>query len=200
MNFRLNPMDGFRTSTESGSPYKDIPRKEVLAQKTLVKNPDYDPLDPDSPYLVEREFHTEFVTSATGGDISLMENLTDTYNQNARGTSIAEILTRFTNGDLNAIKNNPNSGIYGDFTDVPQTPHELHQRILDAQAIFSHLPVEVKKKYGNNPYEWIQDLGSDSWNEWYNEYQSQLFDNSVIRNPIEDKLDTIASLLQKGDE
>ena len=51
---------------------------------------------------------------------------------------------------------NTHEGNYGDFTDVPQNYHEAMEQILAAEEMFSSLPSTVRKKFGNDPGNFLE--------------------------------------------
>lgn len=54
-------------------------------------------------------------------------------------------------------------GSYSDFIDVPQDYHEAMQQVLDAEAMFMTLPGKVRKRFENDPGEFL-DFVSDPKN------------------------------------
>lgn len=73
--------------------------------------------------------------------------------------SIDYILARFTNGDETALSRV--QGIYGDFTEMPRTMAELQQRVIDAEALFNNLPLEMREQYNFSASEFFAQLDSD---------------------------------------
>lgn len=88
---------------------------------------------------------------------------------------INNIITRFVNGDMSAV--NPNSGTYGDFTDVPTTYAELFSRVQQCKNVFDKMPVELRDKFDNSYEKFWTDFGTDSFNIIFEEYNSK-FGNS----------------------
>lgn len=73
--------------------------------------------------------------------------------------SIDYILARFTNGDETALSRV--QGIYGDFTEMPRTMAELQQRVIDAEALFNNLPLEMREQYNFSASEFFAQLDSE---------------------------------------
>lgn len=73
--------------------------------------------------------------------------------------SIDYILSRFVNGDETALSRA--QGIYGDFTEMPKTMAELQQRIIDAEDLFYHLPLDIRAQYNHSPSEFYAQLDSE---------------------------------------
>lgn len=54
-------------------------------------------------------------------------------------------------------------GQYGDFIDTPQDYHEAIQQVMDAQEMFMSLPSKLRRRFGNDPAEYL-DFVSDPKN------------------------------------
>lgn len=53
-------------------------------------------------------------------------------------------------------------GAYGDFIDAPQSYHEAVNSVLEAQDMFMSLPAKVRKRFGNDPAEFVDFVGDPS--------------------------------------
>lgn len=73
------------------------------------------------------------------------------------------ILQRFAKGDESALSKI--QGVYGDFTQVPTSLAELQQRVVDAEALFYNLPVDVRAEFNHSPSEFYASIGSDKFNK-----------------------------------
>ena len=73
--------------------------------------------------------------------------------------SIDYILTRFMNGDDSALSRA--QGVYGDFTEMPKTMAELQQRVIDAEALFNNLPLDIRQQYNFSASEFFAQLDSE---------------------------------------
>lgn len=72
------------------------------------------------------------------------------------------ILERFARGDESALSRL--QGVYGDFTEMPKTLAELQQRVLDAEVLFSQLPLEERAKFDYNPSVFFAAMGTAEFN------------------------------------
>lgn len=73
--------------------------------------------------------------------------------------SIEYILSRFASGDDTALSRV--QGIYGDFTQMPTTMAEVCQRVIDAEHLFNHLPVDVRAEFDFSPSQFFAQIGSE---------------------------------------
>lgn len=92
-----------------------------------------------------------------GGKIDTDEAI----NIEAEQCSLENILSRYANGDLDAL--NRFEGIYADVSDFPKTYAELLQHAINAENGFHRLPVDVQKKFDNNWRKWLMEYGSEDW-------------------------------------
>lgn len=106
----------------------------------------------------------------------------DVYDQiqsHKDSVDINYILTRFANGDTNALSKV--QGLYGDFTSIPTSVVELKNRVLDAERLFYQLPLETREKFEHNPSMFYSMIGSDSFNEIVG--VDKVKDNPVTETP-----------------
>lgn len=91
------------------------------------------------------------------------------------------MIAKFLNGDTSVL--NPNTGIYGDFTDAPTTYAEIFDRVEQCKKVFDSMPAEIKAKFDNS-YE-------SFWSQFGDDYFNQVFDdfNNVPSgsDPVPDK-------------
>lgn len=73
------------------------------------------------------------------------------------------ILDRFARGDASVL--NKVQGVFGDFTSMPKTLAELSQRVLDAEQLFSNLPLEIREEFGHDPSQFFASIGSEKYNK-----------------------------------
>lgn len=124
----------------------------------------------------------EFVTSS-GSDIHILysgklmpngeiklsecgkESISDKIQAQVPFTDINYIINRLTMGDTSVLRD---GAMYGDFTEVPKSLAEALEVIINGQKKFDELPVEIKNKFDNNYYAWIQQAGSIPWMEKMN--------------------------------
>lgn len=85
----------------------------------------------------------------------------EAINIEADQCSLEAILTRYANGDLEAL--NRFEGIYADVSDFPKTYAEYLQHAINAENGFHRLPIEIQKKYDNNWKKWLMESGTKDW-------------------------------------
>lgn len=90
------------------------------------------------------------------------ESISKKINAQKKFTDISYIVSRLQMGDTSVIRD---GAIYGDFTQVPKSLAESLQIIMDGQAKFDELPLDIRNKFDNNYYQWIMQSGSVSWME-----------------------------------
>lgn len=99
------------------------------------------------------------------GTITLEEegkiNIKEYINSFAESTDMAYIMKRLQLGDISVLEQS--KGVFGDFTEMPTTMMEAQQRILDGQAAFMQLPIDVRNAYDHNVWLWMNDAGSEKW-------------------------------------
>lgn len=81
------------------------------------------------------------------------------------------------------------SAFYGDFTSAPKSMMEFQQRVLDGQHAFYQLPLEVRNKYDNNMWLWMNDAGSQKWMDCMKDFMPQ---KDVPVDPIASEVKTDA--------
>lgn len=72
----------------------------------------------------------------------------DIIQASAEGASISHIITRWRAGDESVL--NKASGVYGDFTNIPDNLAASQQAIINAQNLFNSLPLSEREKFGMN--------------------------------------------------
>lgn len=93
------------------------------------------------------------------------ESISEKINAQKGYTDINYIINRLMAGDNSMLRE---GAVYGDFTQVPKSLAESLQIIIDGQAKFDALPLDVKNKFNNNYYQWIMESGSVPWMEKMN--------------------------------
>lgn len=91
------------------------------------------------------------------------ENTDEFINSFAESCDLRVILQRVANGEVDLLEKA--KGTYGDFTGTPKTLAEFLQLQIDSSRLFSSLPLEVKKLFGNDPNQFLAQTGTDEWFE-----------------------------------
>lgn len=86
-------------------------------------------------------------------------------------TDMSYIVRELRRGNLSVL--DQRTAFYGDFTSAPKDLMDFQQRVLDGQHAFYQLPVEVRSKYNNNMWLWMNDAGSVKWLETMKDYIPQ---------------------------
>lgn len=76
----------------------------------------------------------------------------------AKSVDINEIILRHQRGDIDVLAQR--AGMYGDFTNMPTSYVELYQSVLDAQAYFDSLPLEVRQKFDHSFSKFFTSIGT----------------------------------------
>lgn len=104
---------------------------------------------------------------SSDGSILLVESGKDDINQMIQSyrsqTDMSYILSRMAVGDTSVLNQNP--AMYGDFTDMPKTYAEALQLVMDREAQFMKLPLDVRNKFDNDFRKWFSQSGSEEWLE-----------------------------------
>lgn len=100
------------------------------------------------------------------GTIKLMpagkEDIQAIINSYKDSTDIAYILSELSRGNTEVL--NRGNAMYGDFTDAPKSLAEALQIMIDGEAAFNKLPLDVRQSFDNNFRNWLFTNGSDDWN------------------------------------
>lgn len=88
------------------------------------------------------------------------ENLYDAIQAEREGCELTSILRRFANGETDVLSRT--QGMYGDFTNFPETYAEMLNTLIEGRAVFESLPLEERQKYGNDFGVWLQSFDSVS--------------------------------------
>lgn len=107
--------------------------------------------------------------------ISGKKNLYEEIQAYKESTEIANILTRFINGETDVLNAVP--GAYFDATDMPTSYAEYFARVKEAQHIFDQLPDDIKAKFDNDAEKFFLEFGTDSFVDKVNG-DKEIIDNS----------------------
>lgn len=80
----------------------------------------------------------------------------------ARGCTLEAIIRRASLGDPTAIQP-VSDDMFGDVSKAPKSLAEAEMSIIRAKDTFNGLPVELKKRYNNNVYEFMTALDNGSY-------------------------------------
>ena len=80
----------------------------------------------------------------------------------AKSVDINEIILRHQRGDIDVLAQR--AGMYGDFTNMPTSYAELYQSVLDAQAYFDSLPLDIRQKFDHSFSKFFTSIGTPEFN------------------------------------
>lgn len=80
----------------------------------------------------------------------------------AKSVDINEIILRHQRGDIDVLAQR--AGLYGDFTNMPTSYAELYQSVLDAQAYFDSLPLDIRQKFDHSFSKFFTSIGTPEFN------------------------------------
>lgn len=118
------------------------------------------------PYPVTTSIVTDYQLSLApdGKEILIAVGEHDIYPEiqsHAKSVDINEIVLRHQRGDIDVLAQR--AGMYGDFTNLPTSYAELYQNVLDAQAYFDSLPLEVRQKFDHSFSKFFTSIGTSEF-------------------------------------
>lgn len=84
------------------------------------------------------------------------ENLYEFIQSHAESCDIHVILERFARGDVSALEKV--QGVYGDFSNMPNSYADMLNLVRDAESAFMKMPVEERAKYGHSFERWLTEF------------------------------------------
>lgn len=91
------------------------------------------------------------------GKVKIVEtgktNIYEKIQASKDATLVYNILDRYNAGDVEAL--NQRQGSYGDFSNAPKTLAEAQQQLINAEAYFESLPLEVRKEFNHSLNEFL---------------------------------------------
>lgn len=100
----------------------------------------------------------EIVLTASG-----KEDVQDYINSFRESTDMSYILHQLALGNTDVL--NQKQMMFGDFTDVPESLAEAQQMLIDGEAAFYKLPLDVRQKFNNDFRNWLFTSGQPEWME-----------------------------------
>lgn len=114
--------------------------------------------------------------------------LYDKIQASAAQCEVYSILERFDNGDYSVLQKA--HGQFGDFTQFPKTLAERQQQLIDAESMFSQLPMKVRKEFGNSFSQFLASFEDGSYKEIFSK-----FGQKVEETPAADTATTLPNTL-----
>lgn len=100
----------------------------------------------------------------------------------AKSVDINEIVLRYQRGDIDVLAQR--AGMYGDFTNLPTSYAELYQNVLDAQAYFDSLPLEVRQKFDHSFSKFFTSIGTPEFEAVFSQPDVDNVDVNVSESEV----------------
>lgn len=94
------------------------------------------------------------------------ESLYDYINSFADSVNLNVLISRFVNGDKEVLLKR--AANYIDITGVPDNLNDYVNYMVNADALFDTLPVEVKEQFNNNRLLFSSQIGTEDWKQKMN--------------------------------
>lgn len=135
------------------------------------------------PYPETTSIVTDYQLSLApdGKEVLVAVGEHDIYSEiqsHAKSVDINEIILRHQRGDIDVLAQR--AGMYGDFTNMPTSYAELYQSVLDAQAYFDSLPLDIRQKFDHSFSKFFTSIGTPEF-------------NAVFSQPVVDVVDGVGN-------
>lgn len=108
----------------------------------------------------------------------------------AKSVDINEIVLRYQRGDIDVLAQR--AGIYGDFTNMPTSYAELYQNVLDAQAYFDSLPLEVRQKFDHSFSKFFTSIGTPEFEAAFSQPNANNVNLNVAESEVKSNVEESA--------
>ena len=92
--------------------------------------------------------------------------------EDLEGTKIENILHAVAMGDLSALRQRET--IYADATNMPKTLMEAQNLVLKMKNEFEKMPLEVRKLFDNSPEKYVDEMGTELFQEKMAPYNEKI--------------------------
>lgn len=139
------------------------------------------------PYPVTTSIVTDYQLSLApdGKETLIAVGEHDIYPEiqsHAKSVDINEIVLRHQRGDIDVLAQR--AGMYGDFTNLPTSYAELYQNVLDAQAYFDSLPLEVRQKFDHSFSKFFTSIGTSEFEAAFSQPKVDSVDVNVNESEV----------------
>lgn len=139
------------------------------------------------PYPVTTSIVTDYQLSLApdGKETLIAVGEHDIYPEiqsHAKSVDINEIVLRHQRGDIDVLAQR--AGMYGDFTNLPTSYAELYQNVLDAQAYFDSLPLEVRQKFDHSFSKFFTSIGTSEFEAAFSHPKVDSIDVNVNESEV----------------
>lgn len=116
------------------------------------------------------------------------EDIQEYINSFRESTDMSFILHQLSLGNTAVL--NQKQMIFGDFTEVPTSLAEAQQMLIDGEAAFYKLPLDVRQEFNNNFRQWLFTSGQPEWIEKMSKYISteEVNEETVAAAPAESEV------------
>lgn len=113
------------------------------------------------------------------------ENLYDYIQSFKDSVDINVVLKKFAAGDESALMQR--EGLYTDIVDMPTNLNEFVEFSRNAQQLFDSLPIETKKQYNNNVFNFMEAVNTG---EFFKEKEKEILEplNDVIKEDVKNEI------------
>lgn len=135
--------------------------------------------DAGSPYLntyknsVDKDGHIILIKT------DRPDNIQNKIEAERSSCDLKAILARLTKDELTKYDIS-RGGLFGDFTKVPKSISEFHQRFVDAENFFKTLPVEVRDAFDQSSSVFFSSIGTEYYDNIMKNYFPENYDNEKI--------------------
>lgn len=113
-------------------------------------------------------------------------NLSEYINSFKDSCDLSVILNKYLNGDKDVLEQR--KAIYMDLTGIPTNYNDMVNLMNESKYEFDRLPIDIKKKFDNDPIKFICSIGSDEWKEKLN-LGKVVNDNGIDMHSLADNKD-----------
>lgn len=89
------------------------------------------------------------------------EDIQEKMDSFRESTDMSFILHQLSVGNTSVLTNK--QMMFGDFTEAPANLAEAQQLLIDGEAAFNKLPLDVRSKFDNNFRNWLFTSGTEEW-------------------------------------
>lgn len=82
---------------------------------------------------------------------------------------LKKILARLSTSEIDKFDIS-HGGLFGDFTQVPKSIHDMRQRLVEADNLFKSLPIEIREEFGFSADRYFSSIGTEFYNNIMSKY------------------------------
>lgn len=139
---------------------------------SMLNRPHTTPCNPGTHYL---NTYQEEINEKTG-KLELVKtgetNVYEIIQTHADEVKIENILKQVAMGDMSALKQR--EATYVDATTMPKNLMEAQNLVIRMKDEFYKMPIEVRKEFGNDPEQYVSEMGTDTFKEKMAPYNEKI--------------------------